>query len=440
MYSLSENPLCVDPLASYCRPTLLEREANERARAKPEQRASEVPPLVNTTKLTDSSKNKASEVRNTNYKLRNVAQSVLGHNHRVHSCNKVPSYGVQKLGHSRGISKNDENRAFFHGMASCGDVHCCPVCSVKISEGRRLEIIHALRTHSEQGFISLFATFTIRHSRLDTLTDNLTSFRNARSEMINCRKFKDLKKRIGMSGYIRRLEVTWGESNGWHPHDHEVWFIDKKKISALELQIIQMEIFYLWSFYCKKHGLDAPSLKHGFDLRWKDNNGAESVGAYLTKWGHELTYGHTKTVNGENRYTPFSMLHSLSEKYNPKISALYQEYAKAFKGRAQLLWSRGLKSRFGIEEFKDGELAERPEKVHYCDLTPEQTFRISFLNEFAFVLDLAESSSPEVTFNYIESLKDKADRILIRNYKRRRKDYVLDIKLSDMFDRGIYES
>ena len=182
--------------------------------------------LVNTTKLPDSSKIKASEVRSTNYTLRNIAQSVLGCNHRVFTCNKVPSYGVQKLGHSRGISKNDENRAFFHGMASCGDVHCCPVCSVKISEGRRQEVVHALRSHSESGYISLFATFTIRHSRNDSLSDNLTAFRNARSGLISCRRFKEIKKQICMTGYIRRLEVTWGESNGWHPHDHEVWLID----------------------------------------------------------------------------------------------------------------------------------------------------------------------------------------------------------------------
>jgi len=395
--------------------------------------------LVNTTKLTDSLKNAACEVRSTNFKLRNVAQSILGHNHRVFTCQKVPSYGVQKLGHNRGISKNVEGKAFYHGIGVCGDVHCCPVCSVKISEGRRQEVIHGLRSHSESGYISLFATFTIRHSRNDSLCDNLTAFRKARSELINCREFKKIKKKICMSGYIRRLEVTWGKSNGWHPHDHEVWMIDRKTISSMELQIIQLEVFHLWSYYCGKHGLDAPSLKHGFDLRYKEGNGAESVGAYLTKWGHELTYGHTKKANGEDRHTPFSLLHSLNDKWNPHFSALYQEYAKAFKGRAQLLWSRGLKAKFGVKEFTDGELTERPEKVHYCELSIEQSFRISFLNKFSTVLDYAERHPPEVTFLYIESLFQEANSILTKNFKRRRQNYISDLTLSDMFDRGIYE-
>ena len=436
MNSINDLNRSVDPLRSIdCEPI---KEGTHASGKEPLLREIGVS-LVNTTKLPDGLQNKASEVRSTNYRLRKVAQEILGHNHRVYSCNKVPSYGVQKLGHARGISKNDENRAFFHGMASCGDVHCCPVCSVKISESRRLEVVHALRSHSESGYISLFATFTIRHSRNDSLSDNLTAFRNARSELISSRQFKEIKRKLCMTGYIRRLEVTWGESNGWHPHDHEVWFLDRKVAHQSGIEFIQSEVHKLWAYYCKKHGLGEPVEGRGFDLRYKNKNGSHAVGAYLTKWGHELTYGHTKTVNGENRYTPFSMLHSLSEKYNPKISALYQEYAKAFKGRAQLLWSRGLKTRFGIEEFKDGELAERPEKVFVCDLTTEQAFGISFLNRYSSVLDYAERYSPEATLKYIDSLKSESNSILVKNFKRRRSNYISNMELSNMLDAGIYD-
>lgn len=284
----------------------------------------------------------------------------------------------------------------------------------------------------------MFATFTIRHSRNDSLSDNLTAFRNARSELISSRQFKEIKRKLRMTGYIRRLEVTWGESNGWHPHDHEVWFLDREIAHQSGIEFIQSEVHKLWAYYCKKHGLGEPVEGRGFDLRYKNKNGSHAVGAYLTKWGHELTYGHTKTVNGENRYTPFSMLHSLSEKYNPKISALYQEYAKAFKGRAQLLWSRGLKSRFGIEEFKDGELSERPEKVFVCNLDTQQAFSISFLNRYSSVLDYAERYSPDATLKYIDSLKSESNSILMKNFKRRRNSYVSNMELSNMLDAGIY--
>lgn len=436
MSSLIHSDLSVDPSNNEALSTFHGRDPRKReGHAEGAQAAS----LVNTTKLCDTTKNGVSEVRSTNYRLRRVSQEVLGVNHRVFTCQKVPSYTVQQGLGERGISKNEDGKAFFHGLGSCGDVHCCPVCSVKISEGRRQEVIQALRSHSEFGYISLFSTFTIRHSREDSLSANLTSFRNARSDLIRSRKFRLIKEQINMSGYIRRLEVTWGESNGWHPHDHEVWLIDKGSITPNELLDIKVEVYKLWSYYCEKYGLDAPSFEHGFDLRWKDGDGSESVGAYLTKWGHELTYGHTKQANGEDRHTPFSFLHSLQVNYSPKLSSLFQEYARAFKGRAQLLWSRGLKDKFGINEMTDGELSELPEKEHYIDINVEQSFRISYLNRFSTVLDYAELYSPEVTIEYINSLFDESNKRLSKNFKRRRSSYLSDITLTNMLDAGFYE-
>jgi hypothetical protein len=208
----------------------------------------------------------------------------------------------------------------------------------------------------------------------------------------------------------------------------------------MELQIIQLEVFELWSFYCKKHGLEAPSLKHGFDLRWKDGDGSESVGAYLTKWGHELTYGHTKKVNGENRYTPFSILHALSEKYSSKLAGLYQEYAKAFKGRAQLLWSRGLKKKYLVQEFSDKEISERPEPIHYIDINTDQAFVISFTDKYASVLDCAEKNPPELTMNYINSLFELSyQKRRDSNYRPLKDDYTHNLKITNFFKQGTYE-
>ena len=440
MQSLIHSDISVDPLSQMRKALPLGRAPAEREghlKGSVEQSARSA--LVNITKLCDASRIKASQVRSTNYSLRKVAQEVLGHNHRVFTCQKVPSYSVQQGESQRGISKNKDGKAFFHGLGSCGDVHCCPVCSVKISEGRRREVIHALRSHSEAGYISLFATFTIRHSRNDSLSDNLTAFRNARSDLIRSKKFRDIKKNICMSGYIRRLEVTWGESNGWHPHDHEVWLIDKDAVTEMELLSIKTQVFKLWAYYCQKYDLEAPSFEHGFDLRWKEGDGSDSVGAYLTKWGHELTYGHTKDAKGVERFTPFSLLKKLKDEYSPKYVALYQEYASAFKGRAQLLWSRGLKDKFDVKEMTDGELSEMPEREHYMDLTSEQCFRISFLNKFSLVLDHAELFNAAGTKQFIDSLYAEANKVLSKNVQRRRNNYISDMKLSNMIDAGIYE-
>jgi hypothetical protein len=436
MSSLIHSDLSVDPLNNEALSTFHGMDPRKRdGHAEGAQAAS----LGNTTKLCDTNKNNASEVRSTNYQLRRVAQEILGVNHRVFTCQKVPSYTVQQGLGERGISKNEDGRAFFHGLGSCGDVHCCPVCSVKISEGRRQEVIHALRSHRESGYIALLATFTFPHSRDDSLCDNLTAFRSARSDLIRSRKYRDIMKVIRMTGYIRRLEVTWGNSNGWHPHDHEIWFLDREKSHRSGIAHFKYEIFKLWSYYCLKHGLAAPTEERGFDLRFNNQGGDSAVGSYLTKWGHELTYGHTKQANGEDRHTPFSFLHSLQGNYSPKFASLFQEYARAFKGRAQLLWSRGLKDKFGINEITDGELSELPEKEHYLDINVEQSFRISYLNRFSTVLDYAERYSSELTIKYINSLFDESNKRLSKNFKRRRSSYVSDIRLVNMLDSGFYE-
>lgn len=67
---------------------------------------------------------------------------------------------------------------------------------------------------------------------------------------------------------------------------------------------------------------------------------------YVGKWGieHEMTKGHVK--KGKETFTPFDLLR-LSEKddliFEKFPSKLFQEFAIAFKGARQLVFSRGLK-------------------------------------------------------------------------------------------------
>ena len=362
-------------------------------------------PLGNNTKLSANRVSCGLESNPSKYVLRAVAQSVLGRSHRISSCQKVPSYSVQQGEKERGISKNEDGKAFFHGVGACGDVHTCPVCSHKISESRRQELLSALRCHRESGRIALLATFTFPHFCTDALSINLDLFRKARSRMVASRRFKDMKKTLGMIGYVRRLEVTWGEANGWHPHDHEIWFIDKPDITKKELKDIEHAMWELWSIHCEKVGLSIPSRSHGFDLRYNDQQYGDAVGAYLTKWGHELTYGHTKMTRGDRRHTPFSILAHLDKHgYHPLYHHLFREYAKTFKGRAQLLWSQGLKMHFAIDSVSDEEISDRPEPVHHCEITKEQHTAISLLNLFSEVLHFAEKHTPQQTIEFMDRI------------------------------------
>jgi hypothetical protein len=106
------------------------------------------------------------------------------------------------------------------------------------------------------------------------------------------------KKEVGYTGTIRALEVTWGQSNGWHPHTHEIVFADNK----VSFHSIKKRLFPAWVAACKKAGLAAPSFKRGIDVR-----GGEKAGNYINKFGAELTKTHFKKAKGD-RYSPFDLL------------------------------------------------------------------------------------------------------------------------------------
>jgi hypothetical protein len=99
--------------------------------------------------------------------------------------------------------------------------------------------------------------------------------------------------------------------------------------------------------------LGEPSPEHG--LKLDDGNKAAK---YISKWGFEdeMTKGHTKkALHGE---TPFDFLRSyLADSNDKQAGGLFKEFAETFKGKRQLHWSKGLKSRYSIGDKTDDELA-----------------------------------------------------------------------------------
>ena len=137
------------------------------------------------------------------------------------------------------------------------------------------------------------------------------------------------------------------------------------------------ELAEQWINACVKSGLNAPSMKHGLDLR----NGYYAE-QYVAKWGleDEVTKGHIK--KGRNgSYTPFDLLQlSISEEivHGRSSGKLFQEFAIAMKGGRQLVWARGLKSLLEIDDKSDEELAEETDKTSIT-LTPVEDLVFSLL-------------------------------------------------------------
>lgn len=117
-------------------------------------------------------------------------------------------------------------RAGIAGLQTCGSTWGCPVCSESINAQRQADVEHAVGEWMTQGGTVLFSTFTLRHKRTDSLEHLWDGIGAAYRKMLQSKKWKTLiKGHHGLEHYIRLVEVTHGDRNGWHPHLHVLLFL-----------------------------------------------------------------------------------------------------------------------------------------------------------------------------------------------------------------------
>ena len=268
--------------------------------------------------------------------------------HRVNYCLKRRISKEKAIG----ILYNQEReRAHYGNLQRCGSVWTCPICAAQITEGRREEVKLGFKNWRDANGYVVMATFTNRHHFSDNLNELLDGQKKALTKFWQKTK---LTKKLRDLGYVGRLvatEVTRGR-NGWHPHYHMIMFFD----AAVDSDELQNILGVEWQDACKKSRMKIPTLENGVQVQ----NG-DKAAQYVSKWGleEEITKGHIKKGR-DNSLTPFDILR-LSED-DAEYSKLFREYADAFKGKRQLVWSKGLKDLLGIVEVTDEQLALETEK------------------------------------------------------------------------------
>lgn len=299
--------------------------------------------------------------------------------HQVRNCLRA------RISKKKGVTlfyNVEREQANFGNLQRCYSVWNCPICSMTITEGRRTELKQGLSNWTDAGGHAYLVTFTSSHHRGDDL-----------DHLVNCQKkaFKKFwektitvkrLKRLGYKGRIVATEVPWGEKNGWHPHYHMIFFFDHE----INAQGLQTELAIQWQDACIKAGAKAPDLIHGVDVR----NGTYAA-KYVSKWGleEEVTKGHLKKgLNGS--LTPFDLLRGAST--NNHYKTLFKEFADVFKGKQQLVWSKGLKELLGIKQVTDEELIEETEKtsIEVRELPLKIWDLILKYEKRAYVLELVE--------------------------------------------------
>lgn len=243
----------------------------------------------------------------------------------------------------------------YSGLTVCGSVWLCPICAAKISEKRRVELKKAVSQARCDGYQVLLLTQTIPHYANQQLKPLLSKFQRARVLQRDRSSWKTISRSINLVGTLRSLEVTHG-GNGWHIHTHELLFV--KSETNINPNALASRILPTWQAACESAGLDLPN-QHGVDVR--DGTYAEQ---YVNKWGieEEMTKSHVKQGREGGR-TPWDFLRDYLAFGDCDDAELFREFAKAFKGKRQLTWSRGLRDllHLGVE-LSDEELAAKEEE------------------------------------------------------------------------------
>lgn len=163
--------------------------------------------------------------------------------------------------------------------------------------------------------------------------------------------WKRQKERYGI-GFIRALEVTHGD-NGWHPHLHVLFFLDRAK----DLDALGDWMFARWQKIVKRMGFGTPS---GNAWDWKLAVSPEGAAEYITKIASELTHAHMKEGRNGGR-SPFQILSDYAALRNNRDAELFRDFAKSFKGARQLTYSRDLRDRYKVDVMDDADAAVEPE-------------------------------------------------------------------------------
>lgn len=268
--------------------------------------------------------------------------------HRIQYCHSKVAFGRTSVDVMR-----KDGAPYFRGVHRCGSVWACAVCSAQISEGRRRELQKGIDNAVAQGAGVGLATFTFSHGLHDDLATLMPRFRDAMRRVKSGRAWQAIKAEFGLVHTIKALEVTHGKVNGWHPHEHQLFFT-REPLSKSQLQEMTDAIFPLWLAACKKAGLPPPSREHGVQIQ-----GAHHAAQYVGKFGFasELTRSQSKRAKLKGR-TQWDLLDDFTDG-DRQAGELFKEYVAVFSGCRQLVWSRGLREWLQLGElFTDDQLAD----------------------------------------------------------------------------------
>lgn len=259
---------------------------------------------------------------------------------RVAKCGRVPAANGAEVRCVAG----DSPYAYLAGVVTCSNVWLCAVCSAKIRTRRQLEVAALAEAHTATGGDLGLLTLTLRHHRWHDLAAMLRTLADAWESLRQDARWREL----GIVGYVRSLEVTYSERNGWHPHYHVLLLFDGPAAHAERLDWLTAA----WAERVEKRLGARPSKAHGCDFRLLPHGAA----SYVAKIGAEMARGDLK---GSQQI--WQLLDAVDDG-DTRATALVLDYASATKGKRAIQFSKGLRDLYDLgPELTDDEIANADE-------------------------------------------------------------------------------
>jgi hypothetical protein len=215
------------------------------------------------------------------------------------------------------------------------------MCAPVVRQQRAQEIETGLAVHTARGGSAVFVTFTVRHHLGDELDGRLGVVSEALHHVLAGSPWKRRRDRLSYIGAIKATEITWGESNGWHPHAHALLLFDRALTSA-EINDLHVWMLGRWGTVVERLGLGTINA-HGVDVR--PVNSAADLGSYLAKVDAGWSVGLELARSDRKSAAPMELLGHLVETGESRWAALWTEYERATFGRRAIVWSAGLRRR-----------------------------------------------------------------------------------------------
>lgn len=324
-----------------------------------------------------------------------------------------------------------KGRALFHNVVKCADFWRCPVCSHRITMGRRREIADIYnQVAGRGGGVAYLVTFTVPHQRTDRLEDLLRQMLYARDRLADGAWGKSLTRPAGKTaktayrlgdlfvGRMRTLEITWSSVNGWHPHLHEMWVFEQEIPS--DRRGLLERLPEAWADCCEDWWLRRPGAT-GVDVRRMYSNAdyLAKFGGEKRSWGpeYELAAGHGKA----RTVGPWTLLEN--SMYGDEVARqAFIEYAFALKAVSPSSVHVGGRLAYAIKQLgltasDDAQLAARlGSDAELLATLSRSEFRLIVQNRgFDLFLRLVESAGHEAALQWVRGLeaRNPNDRLFV---------------------------